>query len=392
MKKIGFVAAWYGEKIGGGAETELRGLVHHLKDAGVQLEVLTTCAEQFLSDWSVDFHRPGLTEENGIPVRRFPVRKRDTDAFDAVNYKLLNGQDITPEEEEIFCRESVNSPELYEYIRLHESEYSLFVFMQYLFGTTYYGCQVRPGKSILIPCMHDEAYARLRCFAGPLAEMAGMVFNSDPERRLAEELFGFRGETYRTFGIGMDTDWESNPAGFRQKYGIDEPFILYAGRKEPGKRVDLLIRYFMEYKKQHPCELKLVLIGGGEIEIPDRENILDLGYVDIQDKYDAYGAAELFCNPSEAESFSLVVMESWLAGRPALVNGKCEVTKDFVRQAGAGLYFDNYAEFEGAVRYLTGNPEKAAAMGQSGRKYVMEHFRWDLIIRKYMKLFEELGA
>ena len=50
MKKIGFVAPWYGEKIGGGAEAELRGLVHHLIDAGVALEVLTTCAEAFRSD------------------------------------------------------------------------------------------------------------------------------------------------------------------------------------------------------------------------------------------------------------------------------------------------------------------------------------------------------
>ena len=39
MKKTGFVAPWYGEKIGGGAEAELRGLIHHLADAGVPLEV-----------------------------------------------------------------------------------------------------------------------------------------------------------------------------------------------------------------------------------------------------------------------------------------------------------------------------------------------------------------
>ena len=61
MKKIGFVIPWYGETIGGGAEAELRGVVHHLQDAGVELEVLTTCVEKFASDWSVNFHKPGLT-------------------------------------------------------------------------------------------------------------------------------------------------------------------------------------------------------------------------------------------------------------------------------------------------------------------------------------------
>ena len=51
-KKIAFVAPWYGEKISGGAETLLRELVHHLQDAGVKLEVLTTCVESFRSDWN----------------------------------------------------------------------------------------------------------------------------------------------------------------------------------------------------------------------------------------------------------------------------------------------------------------------------------------------------
>ena len=36
MKKIGFVTPWYGEEIPGGAEAELRGVVHHLKDAGAE--------------------------------------------------------------------------------------------------------------------------------------------------------------------------------------------------------------------------------------------------------------------------------------------------------------------------------------------------------------------
>ena len=107
MKKVGFVIPWYGEKIGGGAEAEARGVVHHLQDAGVPVEVLTTCVECFQSDWNRDFHQPGLTEEAGIPVRRFRVRQRDTRAFDEVNLKLMNDIRLNPEEEEIFCRELV---------------------------------------------------------------------------------------------------------------------------------------------------------------------------------------------------------------------------------------------------------------------------------------------
>ena len=392
MKKIGFVTPWYGESIGGGAEAELRGLVHHLKDAGAELEVLTTCVECFGSDWNRNFHKPGLTEEAGIPVRRFRVRKRNTAAFDAVNAKLMTGQPLAAGDEEIYCREMINSKRLYSWIRRHGKDYGLFVFIPYMFGTTWYGCQVWPEKSILIPCLHDESYAYMKCFRDAFQSVKGMIFHAEPERELAEKLYGVAGETFRVLGEGLDTDWTSDGERFREKFGIRDPFILYAGRKEAGKRVDLLIRYFTEYREKNPgTDLKLVLIGGGKIEIPDRENIIDLGFVDRQDKYDAYGAAEVFCNPSEMESFSLVVMESWLAGRPVLVNGKCAVTKDFARRVGGGLWFDGYAEFEEGLKKLTEDKEQAREMGEKGRRYVLESFDWGVITRKYLEFFERLG-
>jgi hypothetical protein len=104
MKKIAFVIPWYGENIPGGAETALRGLAKHLHRSGVPLEILTTCGESSLNDWSTNFHRPGGVHENGIFVRRFPLHRRDVAAFDAVNYKLLhNNMPIAAEEEAIYA-------------------------------------------------------------------------------------------------------------------------------------------------------------------------------------------------------------------------------------------------------------------------------------------------
>ena len=391
MKKIGFVAPWYGENIGGGAEAELRGLVHHLAESGVGLEVLTTCAESFTGDWSVDFHAPGLTVEAGIPVRRFRVRKRNLSLFEPVNRKLMKGFRITREEEEIFCREMVNSPDLYSYMKEHGQDYSLFVFIPYMFGTTYYGCRVFPEKSILIPCLHDESYAYISLFKEAFSKVKGMVFNAEPERLLAEKLYGVSGENFVTFGLGMDTEAKGNAERFRQKTGIRSPFILYAGRKDAGKRVDVLVKYFTRFRQEQGQDLKLVLIGGGDVENPDPEHILDLGFVDPQVKQDAYAAAEFFCNPSEMESFSIVMMESWLAGRPVLVNGKCAVTKDFALRANAGLYYDNYAEFAGCAGYLLEHPETAKQMGENGARFVRENFTWETIVKKYIEYFERLS-
>ncbi len=392
MKRIGFVIPWYGEKIGGGAEAELRGLVHHLKDAGTELEVLSTCVECFQSDWNTDFHKPGLTEEAGIPVRRFRVRKRNTERFDTVNLRLMQGAQLTTAGESVFCREMVNSPDLYAFIREHGEDYSLFVFIPYMFGTTWYGCQIHPEKSVLIPCLHDESYAYMKCFRKVFARVRGMIFHAEPERELAEKLYGVQGPDFSVLGEGIDTEWTADAERFREKTGIRSPFILYAGRKEAGKRVDVLCRYFAYYCRTRKTDLKLVLIGGGKIDNPDPEHILDLGFVDRELKYDAYAAAEFFCNPSELESFSIVIMESWLAGRPVLVNGRCPVTKDFAGRAAGGLYYENYPEFAACTDYLLNHRETADRMGRNGREYVLEHFSWGNIVRVYTDYFRRISG
>lgn len=387
MQKIGFVIPWYGDAIPGGAEMELRGLVKHLLAAGVPLEILTTCVEKFSSDWNTNYHSPGLTEEGGVPVRRFHVRTRNTEAFDQVNAKLMQGKHISYEEESVFQREMVNSPELYTYMETHQSDYSLFVFIPYMFGTTYYGCQVCPQKSVIIPCLHDETYAYMCNLKKVFSNVKGMIFHSEPERALAERLYGSSGVHFQNLGEGLDTEFTFDKSRFRQSYGLKEPFILYAGRKETGKKVHVLIDHFVQYKRRNPSNLKLVLIGGGEIAIPSKD-VIDLGFISPQDKYDAYAAATIFCNPSQFESFSLVIMESWLAGCPVIVNGDCAVTRSFVIQSNGGLYYENYLEFEKCITYLLEHPALSNQMGKNGCAFVKENFAWDHIVEKYIQYFD----
>lgn len=392
-KKIGFVIPWYSEKIPGGAEMELRGLTTHLHESGVDLEILTTCVKEFSSDWNKDYFKEGTEIIHGFTVRRFKVRKRDTEAFDKVNFKLMNGKPLTPEEEEIYVREMVNSPALCEYIDEHRNEYSLFVFIPYMFGTTYHGMQVCPEKSVLIPCFHDEPYVYMNVFKPVFENIAGIIYHARPEYDLANRVFDLKNVSQAILGEGVYTELSSDPEAFRKKFGINEPFILYAGRKDSGKNVHTLVKYYSEYIKRRKTDLKLVLIGGGSIELPtelvDAGKIIDLGFVDIQDKYNAQGAAEILCQPSHNESFSLVIMESWLCGRPTLVSADCAVTRNFVSESNGGLYFNDYFEFEGCVDYTVNNKEAAKAMGENGRRYVMERFAWSVIVEKYMDFFRK---
>lgn len=394
MKKIGFVTPWYGETIPGGAEAALRDITGHLFRAGVEVEILSTCVKEFHSNWNCNYYKPGRTyESGGIPVMRFKVRKRNMKAFDKVNLKLMNGEiPLREKEEEIFLQEMVNSPNLYQYIREHKEEYTAFVFIPYMFGTTYYGVQECYEKAIMIPCFHEESYVYLKKFKEVYSKVAGMMFNAKPEEELARRVYNLSAVKAETMGLGIDTELTYDAVRFREKYHIAEPFILYAGRKDVGKNIYTLLDYYHEYLHRKKTDLKLVLLGGGDIRIPKelKDHVVDLGFVPIQDKYDAYAAAELLCQPSKHESFSYVIMESWLCERPVLVHKECNVTQNFAVTSNGGLYFDNYFEFEGAVDYIITHPKEAHRMALQGKRYVKENFAWNVMIEKYKRYFSEV--
>lgn len=390
MKKIGFVIPWYYENIKGGAEQELRGLVKHLHDAGIDVEIITTCVKEFASDWTENYFKEGVEQIDGVVVRRFKVRKGDMKEFHKVNARLMQGNTISYEEETTFLREMVNSPDMYDYLREHSEDYHRYVFIPYMFGTTYYGIQACPFKSILIPCFHDESYAYFRHFRETFRDLRGIVFNAKPEQELANEILDLRTVKQLLLGIGIETDIDYDADRFRKKYNINSPYIIYAGRKDEAKNINTLIKYFDEYRKRNKDsrqDIKLVLIGGGEVNIPDsiKDDVYDLGFVDIQDKYDACAGALCLCQPSKNESFSIVIMESWLCKRPVLVHNQCNVTSNFVKESNAGLYFDNYFEFEGCINYYIDNPQIAAKMGEAGRQYVLDNFKWDVIMKKFLE-------
>ncbi|HWR50263.1 MAG TPA: hypothetical protein VN428_04100, partial [Bryobacteraceae bacterium] len=187
-KTLAFVTPWYGENIPGGAEAACRSLVKTLSARGLKVEVLTTCVRDFRANWSENHHPAGTTMETGIPVRRFPVRRRDTRRFDEINAVLMQGGTVSRGEEQVFLSEMINSPALYDYIGEHRGEY-VFFFMPYMFGTTYWGSRVCPEQSVLVPCLHDEAYARFESFRQMFHSVRGSIFLSEEERDLAVALY-----------------------------------------------------------------------------------------------------------------------------------------------------------------------------------------------------------
>lgn len=386
---LAFVTPWYGP-IPGGMEALTRHTAEHLAARGWPVEILTTTIRDFYADWSHNHHTPGVRHENGVLVRRFAVQKRDKAAFDALNMRLIQGLPITAAQEQTFIQEFVRTPDLYAHMAQRTAE-TLFFCTPYLFPTTYFGGQIAPQRTIHIPCLHDEAYAHLQLQREVFPPARALIFLAQPEQALAERLFGPALHQIRVvIGSGIETNFTADPARFRATYNLGQtPFLLYAGRREPGKNTPLLLDYWARMVRAGQVNGRLLLlIGSGEVNIPPdvAHTVRDLGFVPVQDKYDAYAAAVATCQPSVHESFSIVIMESWVAGRPVLVHGQCAVTKDYCVQSNGGLYFNNYDEFVATFDYLCAQPATAAHMGHNGREYVLRHFQWDTVLDQYEAL------
>lgn len=295
--KVAFVVPRYGEGILGGAETLARCVAERVAAAHIaDVEVLTTCARDHVN-WANELPS-GESMINGVQVRRFPIdhTHRDVARFDALHLRLIQRELISEDEQYEWIAQCAHSPEMYAYIESHGTEFDYFIFMPYLFGTTYYGSVIYPQRSIIWMCLHDEIYAYLAPTRHMIHSSLGIVFNTYPESRLAQRLFGVH-PGGQMISLGFDSI-QADGERFKNLRQIRDPFILYTGRMEGAKNLPLLLDYFLQYKQRNPGSLKLVLMGRGPAQIPNHPDVIALGFVSTEEMRDGYAAATLVCQPS----------------------------------------------------------------------------------------------
>ena len=276
------------------------------------------------------------------------------------------------------------SGSLLDWLVRNQSGFEAIFFAPYLFGMTFWGSLAVREKAWLIPCLHDESYAYTQCVEGMFRGVGRALFNSAPERDLAQALYGpiSGGEV----GMGFEPDVAAATAS-----PISGRYCVVLGRKETGKNAQVAIDYFIEGKRRgmFPDDLKLVIAGGGDFSDLERDaallrgDVVDLKRVEEPEKLALLRDALVLIQPSTNESFSIVLMESWLQNTPALVNARGAVTRDHVVRSGGGLYFNNAEEFAGAIALLLKEPALRAVLGSAGARYVAERYSWEAVLNRF---------
>jgi glycosyltransferase involved in cell wall biosynthesis len=385
--KIAFVVQRYGLEVNGGAEFHCRLVAEHLSKY-FEVEVLTTCAVDFKT-WK-DVYSPGTETLNGVLVRRFPVDyERDLQKFNKFSERIFG--DIHTYEDEIkwMKLQGPYSTKLLNYIRDHKDNYEYFIFFTYLYCTTFFGLPLVKEKAFLVPTAHDEPPIYLSIFDSLFKQPRRLIYNTEEERKFVTSRFQNSDIPHNVIGVGIDIPEKIDDDLFIRKYKLDN-FVIFVGRVDESKGCEELFDFFIRYKKEKRTSVKLVLLGKEMMEIPKKDDIIPLGFVSEQDKFNGIKAAKLLIMPSKYESLSMVLLESWLCNTPVLVNGKCDVLKGQCIRSNAGLYYETYDEFEVCMDLLLEREGMRNAMGRNGMKFVLQNYSWENIEKMYISILQKV--
>ena len=389
--RIAFVIQRYGLEVNGGAELLCRWVAEHLAKY-CQVEVFTTQALDYIT-WKNHYHR-GRALVNQIPVRRFPVRRvRDSYKFGLIQEYVFNHPHQEKDELRWLKEEGPYSPALIKEIKRKRGEFDYFIFFSYRYYHSYHGINAVPEKSILVPTAEHDQAIYLSIFRPSFTRPLAIVYSSLEEKALINQNFHNEEVPSNIVGVGIELPPETDANSFRQKFNIPGRFILYLGRIDENKGCPQLFRYFLRFLNDtKEEEFQLLLVGSSIIEIPQHPQIRHLGFLSDQDKFDALAAAELLVMPSLYESLSIVLLEAWAMGKPALANGNCEVLRGQCLRSNAGLFYTSYEEFQMALELLLKNPSLSKALGKNGRKFCRQNYSWDIIEKKYINLINQLES
>lgn len=385
--RVAFVVQRCGLEVNGGAEVHCLHVAQRMSRHW-QTEILTTCARDYMT-WD-NFYSPGPETIGDTIIRRFPVdHPRDVATFNRLSEDLRPRQASASlaEQEEWMRAQGPMSSALLEFLAAHAEEYDAFIFFGYLYATTYFGLPLVADKACLAPLAHDEWTIYFPMWDEFFARPRQLIFNTSFEQDFLRRRFASLRLSGPVVGAGIDSPSAPNPNRFRARYHLHAPFLLYLGRVDESKGCRWLLDHFIRARTHGALQRKLVLIGTEVMPIPFHDDILHLGFVDEEQKWDALAACDWLVVPSPHESLSLVLLEAWMAGRPAIVTAAAEVLVGQCQRAHGGLWYRDWPEFETIVRTVD-EPTKAA-LGKQGQQFATAHYSWERVEGDYLKLLAD---
>lgn len=388
--KVAFVIHRFSRDIAGGSE-KLALKFAESNASSWDITVLTTTSKDYLK-WDNYYPVGEDSSFYDLKVIRFPVeRERDFDAFSQTSWErgVTNYSLSKEEERKYFEDQGPYVPKLKDYVEDHRDDFDCFIFFTYLYYTTAVVIQSVLDKSYLFPTAHDEPpFYFMRTFSPIFKGLKGIFYLSDAELNHIASTYKIPSRVKKihiriplqSYSALNNEDVYHCEEKFSPLIGRD--YFLFVGRATIAKNILDLIHCFVEMKKKYPEDRSLLVFAGSmEVDWKQHRDILNFGYVSEIEKQWLLTSSRVVINPSLQESLSIIIFESWLAGTPVLVNGRCPATRDLCGKAKGGLYYHSLSMFQTLLKWFLDHPHRGRYLGKLGHKYVSSHYLNDSALK-----------
>ncbi|MBR1368255.1 glycosyl transferase family 1 [Methanocalculus chunghsingensis] len=189
-----------------------------------------------------------------------------------------------------------------------------------------------------------------------------------------------------------------NPGTFKQLYGmsLDDRIILYVGRPDPTKGVDLLIRSFADIHTQDK-KVKLVIVGvkGTNLSFEKlvkslklEEMVIFTGFVSKEDKMAAYVDADVFVTPSFT-GFPMTFLEACLCGTPIVTTDKGDFLDWINDEVGFVVTYEK-EELKEAILKIIQDGSLRMRFSERGKELVQTRYNWTSIVQDIEKIYDDI--
>ncbi|MFZ4863551.1 glycosyltransferase [Sphingobacterium sp. Mn56C] len=412
MERICFLVCQYGMEVNGGAEYHCRMLAERLKD-DYHVDVLTSKMINYHS--FEPFYSNNNEMLNGVNIIRFDCEPYNDKLFKNFKKKtkitrkfrrtlfrmgiLKYVANLFPiwswglkTEEELAKHHGFYSPQMLEYLEKNKDKYKAIIPISYHNPHAIFGSRIAPEKTILIPTIHNESDAFRGIQTKLFTSVKHIAFNTEEEENLSRNIYGKHMSASSIVAVGIETDFEQTVSedSIRQKFNLPPRYIHYFGRICDSK-MDKLIPWFVNYKKQYPSDIKLVLTGRifqKKVNLPD---IQYTGFVSDEEKIVLIKNATLIINPSKNESLSLLLLEAMNLGKTVIVNSKSDVMKGHALKSGfATEYYLKEKDFQKVLNKYLDNPELIEKNKERAKNYVKTNYHWPNILNRLKILIDSM--
>lgn len=182
---------------------------------------------------------------------------------------------------------------------------------------------------------------------------------------------------------------------------LDPLIILYFGRLEPRKGLDLLIKAFAKVQPSSTRNVMLMLVGpdfGQQAYLQDLANKLNLadhvvfpGYFPPEKRNTLLVAVDIMALTSHpGENFGISALEGMLAGVPVLLSNNVGFYREVLAdQAGLATPLTVDAVSQGLAQMLS-DPKKLKSMGQNAYRSARSRYDIKIVTKNMVTAYEDI--